>query len=137
MKKVVLLAMLFSAAASAQDAYVMTRSAPSTETVSADQYIYVLFKDKPCKLPIADAPYMRKAAIFNTSNPDIGCWGKTIDASKAEILIVGPHGHKNSASLTEFYSATLDKDGTSHIKGRAMSFDEYFDNVKKSQHRTN
>ncbi|WP_322090016.1 hypothetical protein [Burkholderia cenocepacia] len=136
MKKLVLLAMLVSGAASAQDAYVMFKGSPATENVSADRYIYVLFKNKPCKLPIADAPYMHKAAIFNTQNPDIGCWGKTLDASNAEVLIVSPYGHKSTAALTEFYSATLDKDGTGHIKGRAMSFDEYFNNIKKSQHRT-
>jgi len=136
MKKVFLLMMLFSAAASAQDAYVRTISGTATETVAADQYLLVLFKNKPCALPISNAPYMHKAEIFNAPNPDIGCWGKTLDASKAEILIIGPYGHKSRDDLTNFYSATLDKDGTGHIKGRAMSYEEYFNNIKKSQHRS-
>ncbi|WP_186257408.1 hypothetical protein [Burkholderia gladioli] len=134
MKKMIFLALLFSTAVSAQDVYVMTKTAPS-ETVHPDQYIYVLFKDKPCALQISDAKYMHKAAIFNTSSPDIGCWGKTLSQSGADILIIGPYGNKSTAALTEFYSANLDKDGTGHVSGRAISYGDYFNNIKKSQHR--
>ncbi|PEH83733.1 hypothetical protein [Burkholderia gladioli] len=137
MKNVVLLAMLVSSVASAsstQDVFVMTKST-SSETLSPDQYIYVLFKNSPCKLPIANASNMRKAAIFNSASPDIGCWGKTLGRGDADLVIIGPYGNIDNASLTEFYSAKLDSDGTGHITGRAMSLEKYLDNIKKSYHQ--
>ncbi|MDT6962902.1 hypothetical protein QTN24_15485 [Cupriavidus sp. SZY C1] len=113
MKKLPLLLALFANAVLAQTAYV---TPPGTrkegDTIDRSHFIYVLHESEPCGLPIVNARHMRKAEIYNTRKPDIGCWGGTLSASKGSVVIIGPQGNTSARNLVDFSKVNFRPDGS-------------------------
>lgn len=120
MKKLPLMLMLVTGAAFSQTAYVTPPGSNKVgDTIQKENFIYVLFTSKPCSLPLVNAEHMRKAELYGTKDPDIGCWARTLSPSKGSILIIGPEGNVSNQDLMGFAKATIKAGGDAVIDAPA------------------
>ncbi|WP_176331145.1 hypothetical protein [Burkholderia vietnamiensis] len=127
-----------NALAADTEAYVLASKPPAYGMIPAANMIYALMLKDPCLLPIANAKNMRMAAIFNNKlrpdHPDIGCWGRTLHPSKAEVFVIGPTGEIISGiSLTAFVRATINRDGDGTALGPAITPEDFRKNIDEYQ----
>lgn len=116
MKRSVFVLFMMWGMAGAQEAYVMPPgSNQAGDVIAREQLIYVLYTRAKCPLPIVNAEHMRRADIFNTRTPDIGCWGRTLSPQEGSVLIVGPTGATSAANLGAMVKARIEKDGSATI----------------------
>lgn len=123
-----------SAVAAENEAYVLANKPPVDGVIRQQDMIYALMLKDPCLLPIANAKNLRMAAIFNDrrhpDRPDVGCWGKTLSPTKAEVMVIGPTGTlSGTMSLTSFARVSLDRNGDGRVLGPAMTYDQFRNNV--------
>ncbi|CAN0620557.1 putative exported phage protein [Burkholderia multivorans] len=123
-----------TATATDPEAYVLAKNTPTYGTIPAADMIYALMLHRPCRMPIANARNLREARIFNNRlHPerfDVGCWGITLDPSRAEAVVIGPTGHVSSGmALMSFARATINRDGDGTALGPAMTMEEYQRNI--------
>ncbi|WP_455154512.1 hypothetical protein [Cupriavidus campinensis] len=132
MKVVAALLLFFATSAHATEALVMTRNQQSKGVIAQEEMLYALLVNDPCMLPIANAKNLRMAAIFNNpKKPDVGCWGRTLSPTKAEVVIIGPYGNTDEGNLLNFVKVKLDANGAGKVLGPAMSREEFEQNIKK------
>jgi len=114
MKKLVLIAALATAgAAHAEDALIYPFNGMKVGETVENPFPTVLYLQKKCDLPLANAKDMRAYASYR-GVWDIGCWGQTIDG---QALIVVPHLSTQSIPLSVLAKADVQKDGrTMQIK---------------------
>ncbi|MDN7413492.1 hypothetical protein QZM42_33745 [Burkholderia vietnamiensis] len=123
-----------SAIAAENEAYVLANKPPVDGEIRQQDMIYALMLKDPCLLPIANARNLRMAAIFNDrrhpDRPDVGCWGKTLSPTKAEVMVIGPTGAlSGTMSLTSFTRVSLDRNGDGKVLGPAMTYEQLRNNI--------
>ncbi|MCT9017099.1 hypothetical protein N6G05_26470 [Cupriavidus gilardii] len=121
MKWLPLLLAFTTGTAFAQSAYVMPPGSNQVgDTIKRSDFIYVLYSSKPCGLPIVNAKDMRRAEIFNSTEPDVGCWANTLSPTKGSILIVGPEGNTATGNLMGYAKTTINAAGDAVIAAPAF-----------------
>lgn len=135
MKVAAAMLLFLATTANATEAFVMARGGPQGAGVIAqEQMLYALLINDPCMMPIANAKNLRMAAIFNNpKKPDIGCWGKTLSPTKAEVVIIGPYGNVDEGNLLNFTKVKLGPDGAGKVIGPAMTREEFEENIRSYQ----
>ncbi|VVE79418.1 hypothetical protein [Pandoraea sputorum] len=126
---------LLSLSASAQDAYIYPGWDTIGEPIPKDDFRYVLFLKKKCELPIANAANLGRAEIYfkRGGKPGVGCWGRTLNPTGAEIVIVDPFGSAETATMFNFAAVKFDRSGQAIVTGPALSIEQYQKNIKTFQ----
>ncbi|VVE69225.1 hypothetical protein PPN31119_03214 [Pandoraea pnomenusa] len=121
--------------ASAQDAYIFPGWDTVGEPIPKEDFQYVLYLKKKCELPIANAANLGRAEIYfkRGGKPGIGCWGKTLNPTGAEIVIVDPFGNSEKSTIFNFASVKFDRAGQAIVTGPALSIEQYHKNIKTFQ----
>lgn len=99
--------------------------------VPRGRFIYVLYDRLPCKLGIVNANQYRRAEIKYGNGLASACWAQTLKPTGDEVILISQWGSTDSASLTQFYKGTVQKDGSIAVTGQAMSFDQVRENIKR------
>ncbi|MBN4665444.1 hypothetical protein HUS70_07375 [Pandoraea nosoerga] len=112
-------------------AMVASRKGVVEQSVSRADFIYILYDGLKCPIDVAGAEKMRRAEVMLGKGMAGACWGKTLKPTGDEIVILDQWGNLQTASLTQFYTGIVQKDGSVAVSGRAMSFDQVTDNIKR------
>ncbi|QET01120.1 hypothetical protein FOB72_03070 [Cupriavidus pauculus] len=95
------------------------------DVIRRDDMIYVLYSHVPCSLPIAAAPNMQAAELFQGRKLTRACWAPTISPLADKFTIVSQYGHVESSSLFGFVETRFRADGDAIAVGPAISQHEY------------
>lgn len=85
------------------------------DIVPREKLIYVLYTKEKCTLPVVHASDMRRADIFNRTEADVGCWGKTLSGDPNSVVIVDRYGNVTNSSTSSFALAEVARDGSANI----------------------
>lgn len=122
MKKLLLILAFMAGTTFAQSAYVTPPGSNKVgDIINRSDFIYVLYSSAPCKLPLVNAKDMHKAEIFNTKEPDIGCWASTLSPNKGSIVIIGPEGNTSTGNLMGYAKTTIMAGGNAVIEAPAFT----------------
>ncbi|MNT44117.1 hypothetical protein D3C72_1806290 [compost metagenome] len=115
MKKLLFALLAISGAAgnvSAEEAYIYPAGEMKVGQVVQLQFPTVLYVNKKCGLPLADAAHMRLYKSYR-GVWDVGCWARTIDG---DAVIVVPKMPTKTVPLDALVRADVQQDGTATIK---------------------
>ncbi|VWD02338.1 putative exported phage protein [Burkholderia aenigmatica] len=118
MKKIVLLAMLVSGAASASEAYIqLSWDTPIGATVDV-KYGEILYTGEKCKLPLVHAKDMHRYEYLGGAEHDVGCWANTLSG---KALIVTSDGRTSEAYLPVLFRADVNPDRSAKVLAKPTS----------------
>lgn len=112
-------------------AMVASRKGIPDANVPRADFIYILYDGLKCQIDVTGADKMRRAEVMYGKGMTGACWGKTLKATGDEIVILDQWGNIQTASLTQFYTGIVQKDGSVTVSGQAMTFDQVTDNIKR------
>lgn len=136
MKKLVFVTLsALALSAAAQDAYIYPGWDTVGQPIPKEDFRYVLYLKKRCDLPIGNASNLARADIYFKpgGKPGIGCWGKTLNPTGAEIVIIDPYGNATKSAILNFAAVKFDRAGEAIVTGPALSMDEYRSNIQRFQ----
>lgn len=123
-KLILVVALTFPVTASAEVVYVQTSKGHQCigDKFPISVPMEVLYRDRPCKLPIVHAKDMRAyhlsiegSDLPGKKNPSVsmeGCWGNTLDGS---YMVIREDGSQDRMPPNAYVSASLGRDGMATV----------------------
>ncbi|WP_124909575.1 hypothetical protein [Burkholderia cepacia] len=115
MKKLVLLAMLVSGAASAHEAYIQLPWDTAVGETVLVSFGSILYTKQKCPLPLVHAKDMRLYEYLGGANHQMGCWANTLSG---RALVVTSDGETSDLTLPLMFKADVKPDYSAKVLAR-------------------